>query len=174
MTLPWWQQRSFPWQVLSNSLSIFNISLVNLCKWLLFLPFFKISNKHVFNSFWGSVSIYVGEISTQEAILTQNDDWPVKLLFLTQIIQKLELASSTVVWTHHPLVHSIPHPTAVSPVIPLLIPIFQMEKLRFTYIEIDRAEICLSKSNSHSLLPLCSVFTQNSTVEHRIITHGFE
>ena len=87
------------------------------------------------------MSIYVGEISTQGAILTQNDDWPVKLLFLTPINQKLELASSTVVWTHHPLVHSIPHPTAVSPMIPLLIPIFQMEKLRFTYIEIDSQNI---------------------------------
>ena len=120
------------------------------------------------------MSIYVGEISTQGAILTQNDDWPMKMLFLTQINQKLELASSTVVWTHYTLVHLIPHPTAVRPMIPLLIPISQREKLRVTYIEIDRAGICLSKPNSQSLLPLCSVFTQNSTAEYRIITHGFE
>lgn len=120
------------------------------------------------------MSIYVGEISTQEVILTQNVAWLMKLLFLTPINRKLELASSTLVRTHHTLVHSIPQPTAVSPLMPLLIPIFQIEKLRFTYIEIDRAGICLSKSNTYSLLPLSSVFTQNSTVEHRTITHGFE
>ena len=117
------------------------------------------------------MSIYVGDISTQEIILTQNVAYLTKLLFLTPINQKL---SGTLVRTHHTLVHSVPQPTVVGPMIPLLIPIFQIQKLRFTYIKIHRAGICLSKSNTHSLLPLSSVFTQNSTVEHRTITHGFE
>lgn len=81
------------------------------------------------------MSIYVGDISTQGAILTQNVAWLTKLLFLTPINQKLELASSTLVRTHDTLVHSIPQPTAVGSMMPLLIPIFQIEKLRFTYIK---------------------------------------
>lgn len=72
------------------------------------IPFF-ICNKHILTAFEEVCPFMLVKFHSQGAILTQNDDWPMKLLFLTQINQKLELASSTVAWTHYTLVHSTSH-----------------------------------------------------------------